>query len=265
MNELMSCFAALLKEYKGEVEDILVADKQVQLVVTSYPVEAYVLLHVRDPRLPSPLPRGQRCMLSAVLVREGWLHTMSCCRPEPQPPEQRVTQGLLVLCFPVLQLAKEILYDIKQAELAKQQQHKAAGHGHPAGAAAASQHPEQPEAAAAADAADAAAAAAGTSGVAGASRSSPPPAGVLPGTPVAAEVLKTAERQRRLKQQQQAGAGEMPPPSPRAPPTGMADFGGVCALILQAALVKVVACMLHRKCDCAADTPTQQTQTDPLQ
>lgn len=25
----MSCFAALLKEYKGEVEDILVADKQV--------------------------------------------------------------------------------------------------------------------------------------------------------------------------------------------------------------------------------------------
>lgn len=27
--ELMGCFAALLKEYKGEVEDILVADKQV--------------------------------------------------------------------------------------------------------------------------------------------------------------------------------------------------------------------------------------------
>eukprot|EP00775_Hariotina_reticulata_P011091 gene11092-11246_t len=31
MNELMSCFASLLKEYKGEVEDILVADKQVSL------------------------------------------------------------------------------------------------------------------------------------------------------------------------------------------------------------------------------------------
>lgn len=30
MCELMSCFAALLKEYKGEVEDILVADKQVR-------------------------------------------------------------------------------------------------------------------------------------------------------------------------------------------------------------------------------------------
>jgi hypothetical protein len=29
--ELMSCFASLLKEYKGEVEDILVADKQVRL------------------------------------------------------------------------------------------------------------------------------------------------------------------------------------------------------------------------------------------
>jgi hypothetical protein len=29
MAELMGCFAALLKEYKGEVEDILVADKQV--------------------------------------------------------------------------------------------------------------------------------------------------------------------------------------------------------------------------------------------
>ena len=29
MAELMVCFAALLKEYKGEVEDILVADKQV--------------------------------------------------------------------------------------------------------------------------------------------------------------------------------------------------------------------------------------------
>jgi hypothetical protein len=44
---------------------------------------------------------------------------------------------------------------------------------------------------------------------------------VLPGTPVAAEVLKTAERQRRLKQQQQqGGAGEMPPPSPRAPAAG---------------------------------------------
>lgn len=28
--ELMACFAALLKEYKGEVEDILVADKQVR-------------------------------------------------------------------------------------------------------------------------------------------------------------------------------------------------------------------------------------------
>ncbi len=28
--ELMGCFAALLKEYKGEVEDILVADKQVR-------------------------------------------------------------------------------------------------------------------------------------------------------------------------------------------------------------------------------------------
>jgi hypothetical protein len=27
--ELMGCFAALLKEYKSEVEDILVADKQV--------------------------------------------------------------------------------------------------------------------------------------------------------------------------------------------------------------------------------------------
>lgn len=27
--ELMHCFAVLLKEYKGEVEDILVADKQV--------------------------------------------------------------------------------------------------------------------------------------------------------------------------------------------------------------------------------------------
>jgi hypothetical protein len=33
MGELMSCFAALLKEYKGEVEDILVADKQVWLCV----------------------------------------------------------------------------------------------------------------------------------------------------------------------------------------------------------------------------------------
>lgn len=29
MAELMGCFAAVLKEYKGEVEDILVADKQV--------------------------------------------------------------------------------------------------------------------------------------------------------------------------------------------------------------------------------------------
>jgi hypothetical protein len=29
LSELMACFASLLKEYKGEVEDILVADKQV--------------------------------------------------------------------------------------------------------------------------------------------------------------------------------------------------------------------------------------------
>jgi hypothetical protein len=29
--ELMGCFASLLKEYKSEVEDILVADKQVKL------------------------------------------------------------------------------------------------------------------------------------------------------------------------------------------------------------------------------------------
>jgi hypothetical protein len=53
---------------------------------------------------------------------------------------------------------------------------------------------------------------------------SPPPAGVMPGTPVAAEVLATAERQRRqqleqLRQQQQAAAaaGDMPAPSPRPP------------------------------------------------
>jgi hypothetical protein len=102
-----------------------------------------------------------------------------------------------------LQLAKEILYDIKQAEQAKQQQQQAAA------AAAAAQGT------AARAAADAAAAA-------GTGRMSPPPAGVMPGTPVAAEVLATAERQRRqqleqLRQQQQAAAaaGDMPAPSPR--------------------------------------------------
>ncbi|WIA29655.1 hypothetical protein OEZ86_012141 [Tetradesmus obliquus] len=131
--ELMGCFAALLKEYKSEVEDILVADKQ---------------------------------------------------------------------------LAKEILYDIKQAEQAKQQQQQQA-----AAAAAAARGT-------AARAADAAAAAA-----AALEAGSPPPAGVMPGTPVAAEVLATAERQRRqqlqqLRQQQQAAAaaGDMPAPSPRPPP-----------------------------------------------
>ena len=114
----------------------------------------------------------------------------------------------------LLQLAKEILYDIKQAELAKQQHNKAAAQGAPTAAAAGEHQPDEAEPAAAA------AAATGRSGVAG--RASPPPAGVLPGTPVAAEVLKTAERQRRLKQQQQqqGAAGEMPPPSPRAPAAG---------------------------------------------
>ncbi|KAF6260358.1 non-SMC mitotic condensation complex subunit 1-domain-containing protein [Scenedesmus sp. NREL 46B-D3] len=131
--ELMGCFAALLKEYKSEVEDILVADKQ---------------------------------------------------------------------------LAKEILYDIKQAEQAKQQQQQA-------GTAAA---------AAAAAAQSTAARAAGAAAEAAPGRCSPPPAGVMPGTPVAAEVLATAERQRRrqleqLRQQQQAAAaaGDMPAPSPRLP------------------------------------------------
>ncbi|KAF8073170.1 Ncapd3 [Scenedesmus sp. PABB004] len=98
LGELMGCFAALLRDYKGEVEDILVADKQ---------------------------------------------------------------------------LAKEILYDIKQAELAKTQMAAAAAAAHAAHAAG--------------DGAD---------GGAPAARS-PPPAGVVPGTPVAAEVLATAERERR--------------------------------------------------------------------
>lgn len=31
MGDLMACFSAVLKEYKGEVEEILVADKQVIL------------------------------------------------------------------------------------------------------------------------------------------------------------------------------------------------------------------------------------------
>lgn len=100
--------------------------------------------------------------------------------------------------MPHVQLAKEILYDIKQAELGKIQQ-------------------QQPAAKAAAARPTPAAAAANRS-----VRRSPPPTGVMPDTPVAAEVLATAERQRseqlqqlRAQQQEAAGAGGMPAPLPR--------------------------------------------------
>jgi len=57
------------------------------------------------------------------------------------------------------------------------------------------------------------------------SRASPPPAGVMPGTPLAAEVLATADRQQRQRhlqqtqqQTQQQSSIDAPAPSPAPVP-----------------------------------------------
>ncbi len=116
-----------------------------------------------------------------------------------------------------VQLAKEILYDLKQADLAKQAARAA---GAPTPAAHAAMAPAPGTACAAAG--PAAAGAAGRGVATGGRRGrSPPPAGVVPGTPLAAEVLATAGRDRRQhkdaqQQQQQQQGGALPP----LPPNG---------------------------------------------
>ncbi|GBF90548.1 hypothetical protein Rsub_03119 [Raphidocelis subcapitata] len=141
MGDLMACFSALLKEYKGEVEEIFVADKQ---------------------------------------------------------------------------LAREILYDMKQAEAARaaaSEAARAAGGRTPGGLVAAG--------------GGGIVAAPVVRGAGGAAPgASPLPAGVLPGTPIAAELLATAERRPRAAPAGTPGpaAARTPLPSaaaaPRTPFTG---------------------------------------------
>ena len=187
MGELMACFAALLREYKGEVEEILVADKQARAGGAP------------PARGGGVRPRARRPVLGAsARPPSGGAH------PPPPPPPRDPPQ-----------LAREIIYDMRQAEADKQQQAVAA--------AAAAKTPGPLAGVGPVRIAGAGAGGGGGGGRAELGFGSPLPAGVLPGTPIAAEVLATAERGRRPRPSSAAAAATPGPsgaPAPAPPGAG---------------------------------------------
>jgi hypothetical protein len=156
----MGCFASLLRDYRSEVEDILVTDKQ----VCRAPLHASFCDDDDDDESDT--------VQFIKLCFQLSLQSAPCLL---------LLAAAAAACFAAAptQLAREILYDIKQADAAK------------AAAAAAAAAATAATAAAASDTLHSRSDGHNTCS------GSPPPAGVIPGTPIAAEVLATAERARR--------------------------------------------------------------------